>query len=125
MSKDEYREFKTTFGGNGCEKSLPPPSAENKICEKFHEKISQLRKDENRKDVDENFVKEFLNKGPTESLLIPTEEIRFESFLTDLSFKEDYAISEQKQDLLFFDGHWEVWMVCNMSGREMICDFPE
>ena len=124
LSKNEYREYEQTFGGYGCEKSLPPPSAENKICEKFHEKISQLRKDENRKDVDENFVKEFLNKGPTESLLIPTEEIRFESFLTDLSFKEDYAISEQKQDLLFFDGHWEIWMVCYMSGREMICDFP-
>ena len=45
-------------------------------------------------------------------------------FLTDLSFKEDYAISEQKQDLLFFDGPWEIWMVCYMSGREMICDFP-
>lgn len=65
----------------GCEKSLPPPSSENKICEKFREKIGQLRKDENRKDVDDTFVKEFLNKGPTESLLIPTEEIRFESFL--------------------------------------------
>ena len=45
-------------------------------------------------------------------------------FLTDLSFKEDYAISEQKQDLLFFDGQGGIRMVRYMSGREMICDFP-
>ena len=70
----------------GCETYLPPPSSENKICEKFHEKIGQLRKHENRKDVDDTFVKEFLNKVTTESLLIPTEEIRFGSFFSDLTF---------------------------------------
>ena len=57
---------------------MRPPSSENKICEKFHEKIGQLRKDSNREKFDENFVKEFLERGPTESLLIPTDEIRFD-----------------------------------------------
>ena len=71
-------DYKSTFGSYGCEKSLPPPSSENKICEKFHEKIGQLKKDKNRKDLDDDFVKEFLKNSPTESLLIPTEDIRFE-----------------------------------------------
>ena len=91
-SKDEYgdwqrtesprinpfltEEYKNTYGGYGCEKSLPPPSSENKICEKFHEKIGQLSKNPNIEEIDDNFVKEFLTT-PTESLLIPTDEIRF------------------------------------------------
>ena len=76
-------EYKNTYGSYGCEKALPPPSSENKICEKFHEKIEKLRnekKDPNRKEFDDNFVKEFLERGPTESLLIPTDEIRFDRF---------------------------------------------
>ena len=73
-------EYKTTFGQHGCEKSVPPPSSENKICEKFHEQINQLRKDSNNEQFDENFVKEFLERGPTESLLIATNEIRFGRF---------------------------------------------
>ena len=67
-------EYKNTFGTHGCEKSLPPPSSENKICEKFHEKIGQLRDDSNRDKFDEKFAKEFLERRPTESLLIPTDE---------------------------------------------------
>ena len=74
-------EYKNTFGNYGCEKSLKPPSSENKICEKFHDQIGQLRKDSNMEDFDENFVKEFLDRGPTESLLIPTDEIRFARFV--------------------------------------------
>ena len=71
---DEYR---TTFGNYGCELAQPPPSDENKICKKFHEQIAQLRKERNRRDFGENFVKKFLKDGPTESVLIPTDEIRF------------------------------------------------
>ena len=73
-------EYKNTYGSYGCEKALPPPSSENKICEKFHEKIGQLKNDPNREEIDDNFVKEFLERGPTESLLIPTDEIRFDRF---------------------------------------------
>merc|ERR1712032_1082699 len=75
-SKDEYEEYKNTYGSYGCEKSQPPPSSENAICKKYHEKIGQLKENPNREDIDENFVKEFLTR-PTESLLIPTDEIRF------------------------------------------------
>ena len=69
-------EYKNTYGSNGCEKSLPPPSSENAICKIYHEKIGQLKKNPNREDIDENFVKEFLTR-PAESLLIPADEIRF------------------------------------------------
>ena len=69
-------EYKNTYGSYGCEKSQPPPSSENAICKKYHEKIGQLKENPNREDIDENFVKEFLTR-PTESLLIPTDEIRF------------------------------------------------
>ena len=37
--------------------------------------------------------------------------------LTDLSFKEDYAVSEQQQNLLFLNSKWTIWMVCNLQGR--------
>ena len=102
-------EYKQVFSPPGdCIKGEPPPSSEDKICEKFHEKIKKMNELKNKnntngKDFDDNFVKQFLINGPTESLLIPTEEIRFESFfLLTLSFKEDYAISEQKPNLLLF-----------------------
>ena len=39
------------------------------------------KKDPNREEFDDNFVKEFLERGPTESLLIPTDEIRFDGFI--------------------------------------------
>ena len=73
-------EYKNTYGSYGCEKALPPPSSENKICEKFHEKIGQLRNKSNGEVIDDNFVKEFLERGPTESVLIPTDEIRFDGY---------------------------------------------
>ena len=62
----------------GCETSQLPPSAENKICEKFHKQIKQLKDKKNKHDINEDFVKAFL-ETPTvpESLLIPTNEIRF------------------------------------------------
>ena len=69
-------EYKTKVGGYGCEKSQPPPSTEDKICEKFHEKIGQLSKSPEGEEIDDSYVKEFLTT-PTESLLIPTKEIRF------------------------------------------------
>ena len=74
-------EYSQVFSPPGdCIKALPPPSAENKICEKFHEKIKNLKNSTNGKDIDDNLVKQSLTMGLTESLLIPTEEIRFESF---------------------------------------------
>ena len=39
------------------------------------------KKDPNKEEFDDNFVKEFLERGPTESLLIPTDEIRFDGFI--------------------------------------------
>ena len=76
-------EYKNTYGTHGCDKSQPPPSAENKICKKFHEKIKQLKNTKNTKkdEINEDFVKAFL-ETPTvpESLLIPTNEIRFGIF---------------------------------------------
>ena len=75
-------EYRNVFSPPGdCIKGEPPPSVENKICEKFHEKIKQLKNNTNGKDIDDNLVKQHLTLGLTESLLIPTEEIRFESFL--------------------------------------------
>ena len=74
-------EYRNVFSPPGdCIKGEPPPSIENKICEKFHEKIKQLKNNTNGKDIDDNLVKQHLTLGLTESLLIPTEEIRFESF---------------------------------------------
>ena len=75
-------EYKDIYGGLGCEKSRPPPSAENKICKKYHEKIKQIRKmkeDSKSEEINDEDVKAFL-ETPTESLLIPTDEIRFGRF---------------------------------------------
>ena len=77
LTTDEY---KTTYGSHGgCEKSLPPPSTEDKICESFHEKISQLKNTSQGELINDDHVKAFL-ETPTESLLIPTDEIRFGRF---------------------------------------------
>ena len=46
-----------------------------------------------------------------------------EETLTDLSFKEDHAVSEQQQNLLFLHSKWTIWMVCNLQGREY-CQLP-
>ena len=78
-------EYKNTYGSTGCEKSLPPPSSENAICKIYHEKIGQLKENPHREDIDENFVKEFLTR-PTESLLIPTDEIRFGKLFDQAQF---------------------------------------
>ena len=40
--------------------------------------------------------------------------------LTKLIFKEDYAVSEQQQNLLFFNSEWTIWMVCNLRGMESL-----
>ena len=36
--------------------------------------------------------------------------------LTDLSFKEDHSVSEQKQNLLFLNSKRTIWMVRNLQG---------
>ena len=78
-------EYKNTYGTHGCDKSQPPPSAENKICKKFHEQIKQLKDKKNKDDINEDFVKAFLETPiVAESLLIPTNEIRFHRFLDTL-----------------------------------------
>ena len=101
--------------------SQPPPSSENKICEKFHEQIGQLKEHSNRKDFDENFVKNFLHKGPTESLLIPTEEIRFgRNFDQASSFKEDHGVGDQQQNLLLLHQKRAIWMVRHLQGRQSL-----
>ena len=65
----------------GCETSQLPPSAENKICEKFHKQIKQLKDKKNKHEINEDFVKAFLETETVpESLLIPTNEIRFGIF---------------------------------------------
>ena len=74
-------EYKNIYGGMGCA-SEPPPSTENKICKKYHEKIKQIRKmkeDSKSEEINDEDVKAFL-ETPTESLLIPTDEIRFGRF---------------------------------------------
>ena len=74
-------EYKNIFGGMGCV-SEPPPSTENKICKKYHEKIKQIRKmkeDSKSEEINDEDVKAFLDT-PTESLLISTDEIRFGRF---------------------------------------------
>ena len=78
-----------------------------------------MKENPNREEIDENFVKEFLTR-PTESLLIPTDEIRFGKKITKLIFKEDHAVGEQQQNLLFFNSEWTIWMVCNLRGMESL-----
>ena len=82
-------EYKNIYGGIGCVNDLnePPPSAENKICKKFQEKIKQLKENWKRKDLNDDFVKAFLESNPTESVLIPTEEIRFGRFFNQPRFQ--------------------------------------
>ena len=80
-------EYKNTYGTHGCDKSQPPPSAENKICKKFQDKIKQLQENRNRKELNDDFVKAFLESNPTETVLIPTEEIRFGRFFNQPRFQ--------------------------------------
>ena len=81
--RDEYNHYKDVFGNQGCEMGRPPPSAENEICKKFHAKIKQLSEkltnDTSTQEADEDYVREVL--ASPESLLIPTEEIRFAKYL--------------------------------------------
>ena len=80
-------EYRTVWGTHGCETSLPPPSTENKICKKFQDKIKQLKENPKRKELNDDFVKAFLESNPTESVLIPTEEIRFGRFFNQPRFQ--------------------------------------
>ena len=79
-------EYKNIYGGMGCA-SEPPPSTENKICKKFQEKIKQLKENPKRKEFNDDFVKAFLESNPTETVLIPTEEIRFGRFFNQPRFQ--------------------------------------
>jgi hypothetical protein len=75
-------EYENTFGSYGCVHSHAPPSAENPICKIFHDKIADIankfRKSEKRPVIDDDFVKQWLyHQPPAESLLVPTDEIRW------------------------------------------------
>jgi hypothetical protein len=75
-------EYENTFGTYGCAKSHPPPSAQNAICKIFHDKIAEIakkfRKSEKHPVIDDDFVKQWLyHRPPAESLLVPTEDIRW------------------------------------------------
>ena len=80
--RDDFNHYKDVFGNQGCEMGRPPPSAENEICKKFHAKIKQLSEkltnDTSTQEADEDYVREVL--ASPESLLIPTEEIRFAKY---------------------------------------------
>ena len=74
-------EYSNTFGQNGCHDG-PPPSVQNYICKRFHDKIAILKKMSYIREVDEKFVKQFLG-SPTETLLIPTADIKFVNIIEE------------------------------------------
>ena len=68
-------QYEQLVGQGGCEFGMEPPSADNQICKKFHSKIAQLKTTKALDEIDEEFVRQFL-QVPAESLLIPTADIR-------------------------------------------------
>ena len=58
-----------------------------KAVQKFHDKIKQLKENLKRKEFNDDFVKAFLESNPTETVLIPTEEIRFGRFFNQPRFQ--------------------------------------
>ena len=58
-----------------------------KAVQKFHDKIKQLKENRKRKELNDDFVKAFLESNPTETVLIPTEEIRFGRFFNQPRFQ--------------------------------------
>ena len=74
-------EYSNTFGQNGCHNG-PPPSVQNDICKRFHDKIAIMKNMSYIREVDEKFVKQFLG-SPTETLLIPTADIKFVNIIEE------------------------------------------
>ena len=64
--------------------------------------------------------KSFWNENRLSLCSFPQMRSGLAEMLTDLSFKEDHAVGEQQQNLLFLDSKWTIWMVCNLQGRESL-----
>ena len=80
-TKDDYDgTYNQLVGHGGCNRAEPPPSAENEICKSFHKEIAALKKkyEAGETDLDkiDKDLRHFLEQPATESLLIPTPEIR-------------------------------------------------
>ena len=105
---DDYDGTYTSVeGASGCNRSTPPPSADSEICKSFHKEIAALRKkyENGATDMDQidKDLRHFLENPATESLLIPTTEIRcmIRFYLRGYFLpKEDCRVSPKEQDLL-------------------------
>ena len=64
--------------------------------------------------------KNFWNVVQPSLCSFPRKKSGLADLVTDLSFKEDHTVSEQQQDLLFFNWKWTVWMVCYLQGRQSL-----
>ena len=67
----------------------------------------------------------FWKTAPLSHCWFPPKISGLEVFLIDLSFKEDYAIGEQQQNLLLFHGPWSTWMVCYLQGDTIYVSLPK
>ena len=71
-----------------------------------------------KKSLTKTLWKNFWIEVPLSLCLFPLMRLGLADFLTNLSFKEDHTVSQQQQNLLFFNWKWTIWMVCNLQGRE-------
>ena len=78
---DDYDgSYMSLSGISGCNIAEPPPSEESDICKSFHKEIAALRKkyEDGATELDQidKDLRHFLKNPATESLLIPTTQIR-------------------------------------------------